>query len=211
MPSKQDTVHRLAARYLDVRRTWRENQGEELVTVCTEVRLSLLTSHHLPSLNHGQAAKLHPCLYDYDAFWPVHDHLKRHLVSTRDKYSYLDPHLVALYDAEAAARGEVQPPPRKKRRTVSKNQRAAPHSLSPSPSPSPPNDENLVIDVDQSPEPELLPNSRSPMSYNFHYQAKSPVHWDPLQLLIPHLIKSPWHCGGQCGRDAWYAIVEVNS
>ena len=31
-------VHRLAGRYLDIRRTWRENQGEHLVTVCTEVR-----------------------------------------------------------------------------------------------------------------------------------------------------------------------------
>ena len=31
------TVHRLAAKYLDIRRTWRDNQGEELVTVCIEV------------------------------------------------------------------------------------------------------------------------------------------------------------------------------
>jgi len=88
--------------------------------VCTEVRSSLL--HFKPILisKLGQAAKLHPCLYDYDAFWPVHDHLKRHLLSMRNKYKYVDPDLVGLYDAEAAARGDVQPPPRKKRQTVSK-------------------------------------------------------------------------------------------
>ena len=108
-------------------------------------------------MNLGQAAKLHPCLYDYDAFWPVHDHLKRHLVSTRDKYSYLDPELVALYDAEAAARGEVRPPLRKKRRTLSRNQRSASDPRSLSLSPSEHNDEYLAIDVDRSPEPELWP------------------------------------------------------
>ena len=26
-----------------------------------------------------------------------------------------------------------------------------------------------------------------------------------------HLNRRPWRCGGQCGRDAWYAIVEVNA
>jgi len=117
--TQQDNVYRL------VRRTWRENYGDELVTLCAEVRSSLLTPFF------GQVANLRPCLYDYDGFWPVHDHLKRHLVSTRDKYSYIDPDLVTLYDAEAAARGEVRPPPRKKRRTVSKKyQCSAPRSPS---------------------------------------------------------------------------------
>jgi hypothetical protein len=96
-------------------------EGESGGTVGYRVHRSAFACHHMAStLNVGQAAKLHPCLYDYDAFWPVHEHLKRHLVSTRDKYRYIDPDLVALNDAEAAARGESRPPPRKKRQTVSK-------------------------------------------------------------------------------------------
>ena len=146
-PRNKDTVHRLAAIHLDIRRTWRENQGEHLVTVCTHVCSSLLARSPSP-LKLGQAAELHPCLYDYDAFWPVHDHLKRHLVSTRDKYSYLDPELVPLYDAETAARGEVRPPPRHRRHALGKSKNPPPSApRSPSPSPTPPHD--CSNDLDQ--------------------------------------------------------------
>ena len=119
----------LAARYLDICSTWKENQGEELITVCIEVRPSLLT---LLRLTLGQIAKLHPCLYDYDAFWSVHNHMKRYLLSMGDRYNYADPDLVH-YDAEAAARGEVRPLLRKKRHTSNENQeRNVPRSPSPS-------------------------------------------------------------------------------
>ena len=174
-------MHRLAARYLDVRRTWRENQGDELVTLCAEARSSL--THSLSTLNLDQAAKLHPCLYDYDAFWPVHDHLKRHLVSTRDKYSYLDPDLVALYDAEAAARGEARPSPRKKRRTISKNdQCSAPRSPSLPPL-SIPTPDDLTIDVDQFTGAELLSDGQSQPTtqHNLDHPTESPVHRASLQ------------------------------
>src|SRR5258708_26116917 len=64
----------------------------------------------------------------------------------RDKYSYVDPDLVALYDAEAAARGEVRPLPRKKRHTSNKNQqRRVPGPPSPSSVPSTPG--GLAVDV----------------------------------------------------------------
>jgi hypothetical protein len=125
------------------------------------------------TLNVGQAAKLHPCLYDYDAFWPVHEHLKRHLISTRDKYRYIDPDLVALNDAEAAARGESRPPPRKKRKTTSKGiQRGPPRFLSPSPSPSAPID--FAIDVDQ---PEPLPSGhpQPSMLHDLYHQAEGGI------------------------------------
>jgi hypothetical protein len=154
---EQDTVHRLAAKYLDIRQTWRENQGEQLVTVCIEVRF--VPTPRPSALTLGQAAKLHPCLYDYDGFWPVHDHLKRHLVSTRNKYRYLDPDLVVLHDAEAAERGEPRPPPHKKRRAVSKKSHAV-DPPSPLLSPSAPND--LAIDMAESSaslqQPEPLPS-----------------------------------------------------
>jgi len=48
------------------------------LVLCAEVRSSLLIPFSILNL---------PCLYDCDAFWPVHNHLKRYLVSTRDKYS----------------------------------------------------------------------------------------------------------------------------
>jgi hypothetical protein len=138
-------VHRLAAKYLDTRQTWRENQGEQLVTVCIEVRF--VPAPRYSGLIFGQAAKLHPCLYDYDGFWPVHDHLKRHLVSTRNKYSYLDPDLVALHDAEAVEKGEPRPPRRKKRQIIG-NQSSAAAPRSPLPSLSAPDD--LAIDMAES-------------------------------------------------------------
>ena len=40
----------------------------------------------------------------------------------RDKYSYVDPDLVALCNAEAAAGEEVRSPPRKKRHTANRNE-----------------------------------------------------------------------------------------
>ena len=127
----------------------------------------------------------------------MHDHLKRHLVSTRDKFSYLDPDLVALYDAEAAARGEVRPPTRKKRRTISKNdQCSTPRSPSPlSPSTSAPND--LIIDVDQLSEPELLPHGTSQitMRHNLDHHTDSPVHQAALQQFLlqiePDFVQRP--------------------
>jgi hypothetical protein len=98
----------------------------------------------------------------------VHDHLKRHLVSTRDKYSYVDPDLVVLYDAEASARGEVRPPLRKRRRTVNKdNQTSAPRSPPPSLSPPPFNDP--AIDVAEPFVAHLQSTSIVPSVYNVGY------------------------------------------
>jgi hypothetical protein len=154
-------------------------EGEPGRTFGHRVHRSTFVSHHMAStLNVSQAAKLHPCLYDYDAFWPVHEHLKRHLVSTRDKYSYIDLDLVALNDAEAVARGESRPPPRKKRQTASKGrQRGPPRFLSPSPSPSAPIE--FAIDVDQpslqQPEPLPCGHSQPVVLHDLHHQAEGQV------------------------------------
>jgi hypothetical protein len=170
-------------------------------------------SHHIASpLNVGQAAKLHPCLYDYDAFWPVHEHLKRHLVSTRDKYRYIDPNLVALNDAEAAARGESRPPPRKKRQTVSKGKQRGPTPfLSPSPSPSAPI--HFAIDVAQ---PEPLPSShpQPAMLHDLYHQAEGEIFHlsstlQPLVQVPPAHIRWPqqWHEGLAIG----IGVSQVNN
>ena len=75
----------------------------------------------------------------------------------RDKYRYVDPDLEALYDAEAAARGEVRPPPRKKRHTANRNKE---QSIPNSPDPSAPGD--FPIKVDRPPMPPQQPQPYVP-------------------------------------------------
>lgn len=91
----------------------------------------------------------------------------------RDKYRYVDPDLEALYDAEAAARGEVRPPPRKKRHTVNRNKQ---QSIPVSPGPSAPGD--FPIEVDRPPMPPQQPQPQPPGLHatgsDLHHDASSP-------------------------------------
>ena len=89
----------------------------------------------------------------------------------RDKYRYVDPDLEALYDAEAAARGEVRPPPRKKRHITNRNKQ---QSIPVSPDPSAPGD--FSIEVDQ---PSTPPQQPQPQPSGHHQLARrSDLHHD---------------------------------
>ena len=105
----------------------------------------------------------------------------------RDKYCYVDPDLVALYDAEAAARGEVRPPPRKKRHTANRNKEqsfpSSPYSYS---SPSTPR--GFAI------KPSMTPQQPQPQPYGHPEPARWPaLHHDPDLQLRPLLQVPPTH------------------
>ena len=133
---------------------------------------------------------MHPCFYDYDAFWPVHDQLKRHLLSMRDKYSYTDPDLVALYKAEAAARGD--PPSRKKRYTANRNRQ---HSVPSFPCLPPSAPRDFAIDVGHPSMPPQQPQPQPAMWPDWHHDTDlqiQPLPQVPSTLIHPvHVQQHP--------------------
>jgi hypothetical protein len=101
----------------------------------------------------------------------------------KGKYSYIDPDLDALYDAEAAARGEARPSPRKKRHTTDKDKQ---QSVPSSPYLLPSTSRDFAIDPSlplQQPEPQPYGYPQPAMSSNVHYGAETRLQ--PLHQALP--------------------------
>ena len=146
---------------------------------------------------------MHPCLHDYDAFWPVHDHLKQHLKSTKDKYNYIDPGLEALYEAEEAAKEMDDEQPRKKQRTAGKGRQ---HDTPRPPlrSLSPPVPVNCTVEVNQRPslprQPELQRGGQLQLRTHLNSPPQADFQPSPRPRISPSQSLSsaqPSHAGTQ--------------